>query len=179
MIIYLSYLRFVVVATLLMVMAWQTLFSTTSTAISTNFIKRTSYISTLWPAGRVQSTGASVVVYQEPVYFEVMLPPRAARISVNILAPKESASFSVGVKQTADWNYSFPIMTVNEQAGNNIYNLEVNEFSYVESNHALRFIISAPKINSKNPVIINGLQVSIERKPFSWRSLINSLSTVL
>ena len=171
------HVRWLIPLALAAVMAYQAVFSTAPLIASTDFVKRTPNFGILLPAGRVTRTEVGLKLEAEPIYFDVKLPVRVATVELELTTTAESAPGRIGVRQGGGWDYYFPEY-IESSSPHKTYKISINEFKYVEVNHAQRFLISAPGL-SPGGVTVTGARATIYRSPFDLDKAIESLTAKL
>lgn len=170
-----KYIRPAIVLLFLLLVGWQAVFSTAPVVTRSNFFNRTNYWSMIMPAGRVVKKSAGIMINEEPVYFELKLPPRTKSIKLT-LEYTGNGNVNLGVRRGVDWNYEFvpAVVEVSNQA--TIYEMVVDSPNYLESNHAQRFLISVTSLQP-GEVVIKKVKAEIIRQQISlekiWHSLVN------
>lgn len=172
------HLRWLIPLILVAYIVYQAIFSLQSITATTNFINRNHNFGVLLPAGRVERTESGIKLTAEPVYFDVKLPMRVATVELEIATTAESAPLRIGVRQGGGWDYYFPEYVELSSLSAKTYRISVNEFKYVETNHAQRFLISAPNLES-GQIIITGARVKISRHSFNLYQSVGHLTAKL
>lgn len=167
---YFIHLRWLLPLVLVGVVIWHSLLSTSVVSVFTPLLERTTYVSQLLPAARVELSGSKLVLLQEPVYIDVTLPVRTSAVEIELVTTADSPYLRLGVQQGAAWDFSFPDVARISTSQDQRYRLRVTNFPYFESGYRLRFLISVPNFSARS-IIITGAYVNIERQPFSWQWL--------
>lgn len=140
---------------------WQAIFSNTPLVVATNFSKATPYFSGFLPEGRVKLLNNGVGVQMEPVYFDLLLPPRASSVFISLQTNLLPDNLRLGVRRGPGWDYIFP----EQKLINGSRVIEVQNFPYAPD-HYLRILVSAP--SSGGRLIINQATAKIFKKPFNF-----------
>lgn len=163
----LNWLRWLVPALFVFFILYQAFFGTQKLAAITDFVNRTSYFDVLLPASRVEKVPSGIVLKQEPVYVDMVLPLRTSRLEIEFITTADSAPLKFALKQASGRDFYF-LNTREEKINNEIhYFFDTNDFRYLEPNETLRFIVSAPNFNP-GTVVVKEARLTIERKHFSW-----------
>lgn len=164
---YLSHLRWLVPAIIIVTVLYLTLGSTSPLVVASNFSDRRALVDVLLPASRVERVGDNLTLVREPVYVDVTLPLRSSAVTLELEVSLSSVPLKLGVQQGAGWDIVFPETAVVERGRSRFYTLRVSEFKYLEPGYRLRFVVSAPGLSPGSIVVHRG-RVTIERHPFSW-----------
>jgi hypothetical protein len=163
----LNWLRWLVPAAFIIFILGQAFFSTQKLVAITDFIDRTSYFDILSPASRTEKVIGGIVLKQEPVYIDIILPLRVSRLTLEFITTADSAPLKFALKQANGRDFYF-LNTKEEKINNEIHYLfNANNFRYFEPNETLRFIVSAPNFNP-GTVVVKEARLTIERNSFSW-----------
>jgi hypothetical protein len=159
--------RWLVPAVFIIFILSQAFLSTQKLTATTNFVGCTSYFDVLLPASRVEKIADGIVLKQEPVYVDVVLPLRISRLEFEFITTADSSPLKFALKQESGRDFYF-LNTKEEKINNEIhYFLSTNDFRYLEPNETLRFIVSAPNFNP-GTVVVKEARLTIERNHFSW-----------
>lgn len=163
----LNWLRWLVSAVFIIFILNQAFFSVHKLTTTTNFIKRTPYFDVLLPASRVEKVADGIVLKQEPVYVDVVLPLRISRLELEFITTADSAPLKFALKQESGRDFYF--LDIKEEKINNKihYFFSTNDFRYLEPNETLRFIVSVPNFNP-GTVVVKEARLTMERNHFSW-----------
>ncbi len=151
---------------------WQAIVSNEPIVVKTNFTTRTAYFSRLLPEGRVELLSKYILVNTEPIYFDLLLPPRSTSVNISLKANLLPDNLQLGVRQGGGWDYVFP----EQKLVNGERVIVVDSFPYIP-NHTLRILVSAPDSNGK--LILEKVTAKIYRKPFNFnyaQELYNTLN---
>jgi hypothetical protein len=163
----LNWLRWLVPTVFIIFILGQAFFSIQKLTAITNFINRTSYFDILLPASRVEKVADGIVLKQEPVYIDIILPLRVSRLALEFITTADSAPLRFALKQESGRDFYF--LNIREEKINNEihYFFGTNDFRYLEPNETLRFIVSAPNFNP-GTVVVKKARLTVERNRFSW-----------
>lgn len=163
----LNWLRWLVPAAFIIFILGQAFFSIQRLTAVTNFVDRTSYFDILLPASRVERVADGIVLKQEPIYVDIVLPLRTSRLEIEFITTADSAPLKFALKQASGRDFYF-LNTREEKINNEIhYFFDTNDFRYLEPNETLRFIVSAPNFNP-GTVVVKEARLIIRRDLFSW-----------
>ncbi len=170
-----KYIRLVIVVIFLLYIGWQAVFSIATVKTQTDFKSRTKYWSMIMPEGRVVKTPNGIVANEEPLYFELKLPPRTKSITLT-LNYSGNGNVNLGTRRGVDWNYEFTPARVEATNDHTTYTITADSPNYLESNHTQRFLISVGSL-SPGGVTITQASAQIIRQRVSvkniWQSIFN------
>lgn len=144
---YLNVLRWPVLVLIVGAVAWQSAFDSAPLIAATNFFTRTPVFAMVQPPSRAQQTDRGVTLVQEPVYFDLRIPPRATTLSFALTVTSESTPFTLGVQKGEQWDFSYPATTITKQGDRQVYEFSIPTSELVlRSGYTARVLLSAPSL---------------------------------
>ena len=98
----------------------QAFFSTQKLITITDFVNRTPYFDILSPASRTEKVTSGIVLKQEPVYINIILPLRVSRLTLEFITTADSAPLKFALKQASGRDFYF-LNTKEEKINNEIH----------------------------------------------------------
>ncbi|OGY92501.1 MAG: hypothetical protein A3H70_04635 [Candidatus Komeilibacteria bacterium RIFCSPLOWO2_02_FULL_48_11] len=136
-------------------------------------------ISDLYPHDRVidlPENGSKQSFYREPIYFDVLVPPKIKQIAVDITWQNQLAPIvKLGArKRGVDWIYNWQtLQDKNKSENEQRKTLTWPRQDFFIDNNRVNFSLSVPDLEDKyGQIIVGDITATITREPFGWPELV-------
>ncbi len=137
-------------------------------------------ISALYPADRtidLPENGANQVFYRDPVYFDVLVPPKIKNIAIMIAWQNQVAPIvNLGARKSeANWLYTWRTLEENNNSGPAWQRKTVtwDRSDFFIANNRVNFFLSVPGLEQKyGSVVVSDITATVQREPFGVSDLV-------